>query len=237
MQRISEEIRSHLMTLEDTKYRDFNSRLIPNVALDRQIGIRMPLLRKYAKELSRRPLEELDGFLGELPHFYHEENNLHGFLLEGIRDYGECMERLKAFLPYIDNWATCDTTAPKVFAKHRPKLLQEIRGWLDSDHPYTVRYGIGILMRHFLDEDFSEEYLSLVGRIRSGEYYVNMMIAWYFATALAKQWEAAVPYLKEMRLDPWCHNKTIQKAVESYRITSGQKEYLRTLRRKQDLGA
>lgn len=229
---ITKEIRQHLLTLQDIEYRDFNSRLIPNVELSRQIGIRTPKLRSYAKELSRRPLEELDGFFQELPHLYHEENNLHGFLLEGIRDYGACMERLEAFLPFIDNWATCDTTAPKVFKKHKGELLGQIRQWLASDHTYTIRYGIGMLMREFLDEDFVPEYLELVAGLCSEEYYVNMMIAWYFATALAKQWDEALPYLREGRLGQWCHNKTIQKAVESYRITGGQKEYLRTLRRK-----
>lgn len=231
---ITEEIRQRLLELQDLAYRDFNSKLIPNVDPDRQIGIRTPALRAYAKELSRRPLEELDGFFRALPHFYYEENNLHGFLLEGIGDYDQCMERLEEFLPYVDNWATCDTMAPKVFRKHRQELLGRIREWLTSEHTYTVRYGVGMLMREFLDEDFKPEYLELVAGIRSQEYYVNMMIAWYFATALAKQWEAAIPYIQEGRLEPWCHNKTIQKAVESYRITAEQKKYLRTLRKKNE---
>lgn len=228
---IIKEIRQHLFEMQDIKYRDFNSKLIPNISLEQQIGIRIPALRGYARELLRRPQQELEPFLADLPHKYHEENHLHGFLLEGIRDYGECVERLNAFLPFIDNWGVCDTVAPKALGKHRQELLTEIKKWLRSEHPYTVRYGMGMLMRHFLDEDFSPEYLELVACASSEEYYVNMMAAWYFATALAKQWDAAIVFLKEGRLDAWVHNKAIQKAVESRRISEERKGHLRGLRK------
>ncbi len=191
-------------------------------------GIRTPELRKYAKTFSKTP--EAAEFLKILPHRYYEENNLHGFLIESMRDYGQVIAALDAFLPYVDNWATCDLMRPKVFQKHLPELLEEIRRWMASDRTYTIRFGMEMLMTFYLDEAFRPEYLDWVAEVRSQEYYVNMMIAWYFATALAKQYGAALPYIENHRLEPWTHNKAIQKAIESYRITEEQKMYLRTLK-------
>ncbi|MFQ6866529.1 DNA alkylation repair protein [Blautia sp.] len=226
--RITERIREELLSMQDLPYREFHCKLMPTVDADEVIGIRVPILRKYAKTLIKEP--DIQEFLDALPHKYFEENNVHGFLIEQIRDYETCMKELKKFLPYINNWATCDMTSPKIFKKHKDELLMEIRLWIVSGQPYTIRYGIGMLMQHYLDEDFQEEYLELAAGIRSEEYYVNMMIAWYFATALAKQYEKTIPYLRDKKLDIWTHNKAIQKACESYRITREQKEYLRTLK-------
>ncbi len=223
-----EKVRKNLWDLQDLGYREFHSKLMPTVDKEKIIGVRTPLLRKFAKELGRT--EEGAAFLQILPHTYYEEDNLHGFLIEGIKDYETCMAYLEAFLPYVDNWATCDLMAPKVLKKNLPDLLQHIEKWLESEHTYTIRFGIGMLMRFFLEEEFRPAYPALVAKVKSEEYYVNMMIAWYFATALAKQYEAVLPYLTERRLAPWTHNKTIQKSVESYRITKEQKAYLRTLR-------
>lgn len=225
---ITERIREELFSMQDLSYREFHSRLMPDVEKDTVIGIRVPVLRKYVKELAKDP--EIGEFLEDLPHRYYEENNVHGFLIQQMKEYGQCMEELEKFLPYINNWATCDMTSPKVFKKHKEELLEAVRRWIVSDHVYTVRYGIGMLMQHYLDEDFREEYPQMVSEIRSEEYYVNMMIAWYFATALAKQYETILPYIEKQKLDVWTHNKTIQKACESYRITSEQKAYLRTLK-------
>lgn len=225
---ITERIREELFSMQDLSYREFHSRLMPDVEKDTVIGIRVPVLRKYVKELAKDP--EIGGFLEDLPHRYYEENNVHGFLIQQMKEYGQCMEELEKFLPYINNWATCDMTSPKVFKKHKEELLEAVRRWIVSDHVYTVRYGIGMLMQHYLDEDFREEYPQMVSEIRSEEYYVNMMIAWYFATALAKQYETILPYIEKQKLDVWTHNKTIQKACESYRITPEQKAYLRTLK-------
>ena len=217
-----------LFTLQDIGYRDFHSRLIPNIDKAQIIGIRMPILRKFAKNFSKT--EEAKRFLHELPHQYYEENNLHMMLITGIRDYETCLAEIERFLPYIDNWATCDFPEPKCFTKHKKDLLPHIRQWIASGKTYTVRYGIGLLMRMYLDEDFTPEYPAMAAEVVSEEYYVNMMIAWYFATALAKQWDSVISYLEERRLSPWVHKKTIQKAIESYRITQEQKNYLRTLR-------
>lgn len=225
---ITERIREELFSMQDLSYREFHSRLMPDVEKDTVIGIRVPVLRKYVKELAKDP--EIGEFLEDLPHRYYEENNVHGFLIQQMKEYGQCMEELEKFLPYINNWATCDMTSPKVFKKHKEELLEAVRRWIVSDHVYTVRYGIGMLMQHYLDEDFREEYPQMVSEIRSEEYYVNMMIAWYFATALAKQFETILPYIEKQKLDVWTHNKTIQKACESYRITPEQKAYLRTLK-------
>ena len=221
-------LQEELFGMQDLKYRDFHSKLMPNVEKEQVIGIRTPVLRKFAKKFART--EDAVAFLQELPHVYYEENNLHMMLITGIKDYQECLEEVIRFLPYIDNWATCDYPAPKCFAQHKKELLPYIRQWIASDATYTIRYGIGMLMRLYLEEDFSEEYLELVAGVRSEEYYVNMMIAWYFATALAKQWDVAIPYIEKHRLSDWVHRKTIQKAIESYRITDEQKRYLRTLR-------
>ena len=225
---ITEEIRQSLFDLQDIKYRDFQAKLIPGKDTETMIGVRTPELRKLAKQMLKR--EEIGEFLRDLPHRYFDEDQLHAFIVSGIKEYGKCMEELMRFLPFVDNWATCDQMSPGVFKKHKPELLAEIREWLGSEHTYTVRFGIGMLMQHFLDEDFDPAYPELVAGVHSEEYYVNMMIAWYFATALAKQYDDVLPFIEGRRLDPWTHNKTIRKAVESYRISDEQKEYLRSLK-------
>lgn len=214
--------------MQDPVYRDFHSNLMPGIDKNTIIGIRTPQLRKFAKQLAQT--EEAEQFLRQLPHQYYEENNLHMMLVAQIKDYERCLAEVERFLPYIDNWATCDLPVPKCFGKHKKELIAVIRKWLLSEKTYVVRYGIGLLLRLYLDADFDPAYLELVTAVRSEEYYVNMMIAWYLATALAKQWEETIPYLEERRLPEWVHRKTIQKAVESYRITKEQKEYLRSLR-------
>ena len=223
-------IRERLFALQDEKYGDFHSKLIPGLPREQVIGIRMPAMKKLAKALVNG--EETNDFLKQLPHIYYDENVLHALLIASIKDYDACMEALETFLPYIDNWAVCDCLSPKVFQKHKTELLEKIKLWIPSEHPYICRFGMGMLMRWFLDEDFRPEYLEMPAAVRSEKYYVNMMTAWFFATALAKQWDAAIPYLEQNRLDVWTHNKTIQKARESYRITPEQKEYLKTLKRK-----
>ena len=230
MVQIENEIQNLLFSLQDEKYREFHTKLIPTIDPDKIIGVRTPVLRKQVKELAKRP--DIHEYMMTLPHTYYEENNLHAFLIEQIKDYEECVRRLEEFLPYVDNWATCDSMTPKVFKKHKGELLEKISVWLASDHVYTIRFGIEMLMKSYLDEDFDERYLEWVAAVRSEEYYVNMMIAWYFATALAKQYEATLPYIVESRLADWTHNKAIQKAVESYRITPEQKVYLKSLKRK-----
>ena len=227
---LTEEIRKELFGLQDSKYRDFQSKLIPDIGPETMIGVRTPQLRKLAADLGKR--EDIGVFLDDLPHRYFDENQLHAFIISGIRDFGKCISEVERFLPYVDNWATCDQMSPKVFRKHRPELLEHIRVWIRTNRTYTVRFATGMLMEHFLEEDFEPEYPDMVSQIRSDEYYVNMMTAWYFATALAKQYDRILPYLQENRLDPWTHNRTIQKAVESYRITPEQKTYLRSLRRR-----
>lgn len=228
MSRVRSDLQKQLFELQDLEYREFHSRLMPEIDIENIIGIRVPVLRAFAKQLAGTEMAER--FIQELPHTYYEENNLHMMLITSIRDYDRCLYELQRFLPYIDNWATCDFPAPKCFAKHKQELLPEIRMWIVSGETYTIRYGIGMLMRLYLDEDFSPEYLDIVTGISSEEYYVNMMLAWYLATALAKQWEAVIPYLEERRLPDWVHRKTIQKAIESRRITEEQKAYLRSLR-------
>lgn len=227
-----ESIRKALFEQQDIKYRDFQAKLIPGKDPDSMIGVRTPRLRALAKELLKQA--DIGDFLDQLPHRYFDENQLHAFIISGMKDYAQCLERVNTFLPYVDNWATCDQMSPKVFKKHRPELLEEIRKWMASDRTYTVRFGTGMLMQHFLDEDFDPSLLQLAASVRSGEYYVNMMTAWYFATALAKQYESVLPFIEERRLDQWTHNKAIQKAVESYRITPDQKEYLKSLKIKKD---
>ena len=221
-------IQDKLFSMQDKNYQEFSRKLIPNIAPEKIIGVRTPALRQLAKEILAAGEETV--FLSDLPHKYHEENQLHAFILSAMKDYEPCMAYLEKFLPYVDNWATCDQMSPKVFKKHKPELLLQIRTWLNAEDTYTVRYAIGMLMVHFLDEDFGRIYLEMVAQIRSEEYYINMMIAWYFATALAKQYEAALPYIEERRLAPWTHNKAIQKAIESRRISVEQKAYLRTLK-------
>jgi 3-methyladenine DNA glycosylase AlkD len=211
----------------DEKYGQFQSRLLPTVEPAAIIGVRTPVLRDIAKQLKKD--EKCQMFLSELPHTYFEENQLHGFIISEMTDFAGCMQELERFLPYMDNWATCDQTSPKVFKKHKEELFSYIQRWLSSGHAYTVRFAIGMLMKHFLDDDFKREYLDMVTGIRSDEYYVNMEIAWYMATALAKQWETAIPYMENHKMGKWVHNHTIQKARESYRITEEQKRYLKTL--------
>ena len=223
-----EGIREKLFELQDEKYRDFQQGLIPTVERKEFIGIRTPALRKLAKELYKAG--DLDEFFKDLPHKYFDENQLHAFAISEIKDFDVCMKALEDFLPFVDNWATCDQMSPKVFKKNKKELFLHIKKWLGSDHTYTVRFAIGMLMQHFLDEDFDLSYPEMVAEIRSDEYYINMMIAWYFATALAKQYESILPFIEEKRLSPWTHNKAIQKSVESYRITDEQKTYLRRLK-------
>lgn len=227
----TDKILSDLFAMQDIAYRDFNSSLIPNLDKSVFIGVRTPVLRYYAKELSKNYPETTKEFLSKLPHRYFEEDQLHAFLIEQIKDYDECLQRLEAFLPYVDNWATCDSMNPKVLKRHLTELLGRVKIWISSPHEYTCRCGIGVLMRYFLDEYFDTEYPELVSSIRRDEYYVKMMVAWYFATALAKQYEAVVGYIENGILDKWTHNKSIQKAVESYRVPNENKEYLKTLRR------
>ncbi|MCI1951622.1 MAG: DNA alkylation repair protein [Clostridiales bacterium] len=222
------EVQSELFKMQDLKYRDFQAKLTPTIKKETMIGVRTPQLRKFAAAFSKQP--EAEVFLKTLPHKYYEENNLHGFLIERMKDYDACIRALDAFLPYVDNWATCDLMTPKIFQKHLTELLCQIKKWIQSDQTYTIRFGIEMLMSFYLDDKFQPEYLELPAKIKSQEYYVNMMIAWYFATALAKQYKATLPYLEQYRLEPWTHNKAIQKAVESYRITDEQKAYLRTLK-------
>jgi len=223
------EITEKLFSLCDGRYKDFQCSLMPTVRREAVIGVRTPLVRRLAKELDSKSAES---FMKELPHKYYEENNLHAFLIERIRDIDLCYEALDAFLPYIDNWATCDSLSPKVLAKNKPRLLECIDKWIKSGEIYTVRFGIGMLMRYFLDEDYSCEYPEKVASVVSDEYYVNMMCAWYFATALAKQYESIIPCFEEGKLPVWVHNKAITKACESLRVEARHKEYLKKLKRK-----
>ena len=226
MSDVEARVRARLSEMQDLKSRDFSAKLTPTVPPERIIGVRTPALRKYAAELSKT--EDAAAFMAALPHAYHEENSLHGFLIERIADYDACVAALDAFLPYVDNWATCDLMSPKCFRRNLPRLIGEIRRWMASEQTYTIRFGMEMLMRYYLDEAFDPAYLDLVAGVRSEEYYVNMMIAWFFATALAKQWDATLPYIENCRLDVWTHNKAIQKAVESFRIPEDRKILLRT---------
>lgn len=225
---ILDDIRDELFKMQDIKYRDFNSKLIPTVDKKLFIGVRTPELRKYAKKLGKS-IEVIE-FLQALPHKYFDENQLHAFIISEIKDFKNCIDEVNRFLPYIDNWATCDQLSPKLFKKYHNELFEYIKDWLKSDKVYTLRFGIGMLMEHFLDEDFDIIYPETVSKIRSDEYYVNMMIAWYFATALAKRYESILPFIENRSLDTWTHNKAIQKALESYRISTEQKTYLRELK-------
>ena len=225
---LTDRIRKELYSLQDLKYREMQIRLIPTVQPERIIGVRTPELRKAAKELAVS--EEIGLFLHDLPHPTFDENQLHAFILSGMKDYRECLAELERFLPYVDNWATCDQMSPRVFRKHRKELIESIRKWIGSGRTYTIRFGIGMLMEHYLDTDFDIRFPEMAAAVRSDEYYVNMMTAWYFATALAKQYDAVLPFIEEHRLDPWTHNKAIQKSIESYRITPEQKVHLRTLK-------
>ena len=227
----NEMITDKLFSLQDVTYRDFQKKLLPDTKLE-IIGVRTPELRALAKELKGTP--EADAFLNALPHRYFDEYQLHAFIVSLDKDFAHCLAEVDRLLPFVDNWATCDQLSPKVFARHKAELLPEIRRWMAADQngqTYTVRFGIGMLMQHCLDDAFDPAYPEWVAKIRSEQYYINMMIAWYFATALAKQWDACIPYIEQKRLAPWTHNKAIQKAVESYRITPEQKTYLRSLKR------
>ena len=226
-------IRQDLFAMQDFTYRDFHSKLMPTVDKELVIGVRTPQLRKYSKELYINQREDAEVFMQELPHTYYEENNLHAFLIEQIKDYRECIKALNAFLPYVDNWATCDMMAPKIFMKNLSELITDIKHWIESEYTYMVRFAVDMLMKFYLDKEFNAKYPKMVASIQSEEYYIKMVVAWYFATALSKQYDAILPYIEENKLDAWTHNKTIQKAVESYRITPEQKAYLKTLKRKE----
>lgn len=225
---INQKITKELFKFQDLKYRDFQSKLIPNIDKEKIIGVRTAVLRDLAKQFVKNGLG--CEFMSSLPHKFFEENQLHGFIISNIKDYDKCILELNKFLPYIDNWATCDQIRPIIFNKNKDRLLKEIKKWIKSSNTFTVRFGVGMLMKYFLDENFKKEYLNIVAKIKSDEYYINMMVAWFFATALAKQYDDAVSYLENKKLSEWVHNKTIQKAIESYRITKNQKEYLKTLR-------
>ena len=222
-------IQEKLFELQDKKYAQFQSNLTPNVPPELFIGVRVPLVRKLAKEIYKN--NEYEDFLGELPHKYYDENMLHGLILSEIKDYEKCVEQVDKFLPYVDNWAVCDIMSPKIFKKNKEKLLEKIKEWSLSEHTYTCRFALEMLMSHFLDEDFKPEYLEIPAAVISEEYYVNMMIAWFFATALTKQWEQTIPYIENGELDTWVHNKTIQKARESLRIPQDKKEYLKAFKK------
>lgn len=221
-------IKDELLALQDVSYADFQSKLTPGIPRELFIGVRVPELRKLAKRLLKEPEAAL--FLLELPHTYYDENMLHALLLSFMKDYDACIAAVDQFLPYVDNWAVCDILSPKIFKKHKTALLEKIKEWSASEETYTCRFGIEMLMSHFLDDDFKPEYLTIPASVQSEAYYVQMMVAWFFATALAKQWDASVQYIEAHVLDTWTHHKAIQKACESNRITPKQKEYLRTLK-------
>ncbi len=222
------EIQKILFEMQDTAYRDFHSRLMPETDKEKIIGVRTPELRKLAKKMYGTP--EADKILNQLPHKYYEEDNLHAFLIEQIADYNEVILKLDEFLPYVDNWATCDMMKPKIFKNHLPKLKEKCFEWIESERTYTVRFGIVMLMTHFLEEDFDITIPDRISQIRSEEYYIRMAVAWYFATALAKQYDTVLPFIENHKLDPWTHNKAIQKARESYRITPEKKKLLAMLK-------
>ena len=228
MKQIEKIVQKQLFEMQDPTYKEFQAKLVPTIDPELVIGIRIPVLRKFAKQFAKTP--EAEEFMKVLPHKYYDENNLHAFLIESIRDYDAAIEAVDTFLPYVDNWATCDSMSPKVFSKHLPELYEKSKVWIKAGDTYTVRFGIEMLMSYFLDDEFKIEVNELVAAVRSEEYYVKMMIAWYFATALAKQYDATLPFIQEKRLDDWTHNKAIQKAIESYRITDEQKSYLRSLK-------
>lgn len=224
-------IQEKLFELQDKAYAEFQSKLTPNVDPSLFIGVRVPECRKLAKQLYKSEPEETAKFLSELPHKYYDENMLHGLIISEIKDFDECAAAVDAFLPYVDNWAVCDIMSPRYFKKHKPELLLKINEWAKSSEEYTIRFGIEMLMSHFLDEDFKPEYLEIAAAVESDKYYVKMMIAWFFATALAKQWDSTIIYIENNSLSEWVHNKSIQKAKESYRITDEQKKYLSKLKR------
>ena len=217
-----------LLSSADGQYKDFQSKLVPNISKDTMLGVRTPDMRRIAKEI--KGTEAAESFLRELPHRYYEENLVHFFLIAMIKDFDRCIEAVETFLPYVDCWPVCDQSSPKVFSKEHGRLLPYIRKWMDSDHVYTVRFGIRMLMNEFLGEDFRPEYIEWVSAVKADDYYVKMMVAWYFATALAKRYDESVVYIEKHRLEPWIHKKALQKAVESYRVTAEHKDHLRSLR-------
>ena len=221
-------IKDELFKLQDIKYKEFQAKLVPNIDSDSIIGIRTPDLRKFAKDIFKS--NNYKEFINELPHKYYEENLLHFFIISMIKDFNECIKEVDRFLPYVDCWPVCDQSSPKVFKKNHESILPYIKKWISNKHIYTSRFGIRILMNEFLDKDFKPEYLKLVSNIKGEDYYLKMMIAWYFATALAKQYDATIPFIENNKLDKWIHNKTIQKAIESYRVTDEHKEYLKSLK-------
>lgn len=228
MRSAMKKITDFLFQNADEQYQKFHCSLIPTIASSRVIGVRTPCLRAFAKQLYKSG--DFSAFLNELPHKYYEENNLHAFILEQVSDFDDALLKTEQFLPFIDNWATCDCFVPKCFKKNKKQLLSHIYAWIESEHTYTVRYAVGLLMKLFLDADFDVSYLSTVANIKSDDYYINMMLAWYFQTALAKQYDAAILFLTEKRLPKFVHNKAIQKSVESLRMTKEQKDFLRSLK-------
>ena len=223
------EIQEKLFELADAEYADFQAKLTPTINRELFIGVRVPNVRKLAKEIYKAG--DYAEFLDELPHKYYDENMLHGLILSEFKDYDDCIAGVDKFLPYVDNWAVCDIMSPKCFKKNKAKLMTKIIEWSESDAVYTSRFGMEMLMTHFLDDDFKKEYLDIPARVHIDDYYAKMMVAWFFATALTKQWDATISYIESGKLEPWTHNKTIQKARESYRILPEQKEYLKTLKR------
>lgn len=228
MPKINEAVRNRLFEYSEKDFGDFFAALVPNIPRESVIGVRTPNLRLLAKEFAKEP--GIEEFLNTLPHEYYEENCIHAFILEGMKDEDKLLSELDRFLPFVDNWSTCDLLSPTVFKKHKEKLLLKIREWLESSYPYEVRFAIKMLMAHFLGENFKPEYAELVASVQSDKYYINMMRAWYFATALAKQYKAILPIIEAKTLDTFTHNKAIQKAIESRRISAEQKTYLRTLK-------
>ena len=217
-----------LVACGNEKNRDFQSKLVPTIPKETILGVKTPDMRKIAKEM--KGTEEAQKFLMELPHKFYEENMVHFFLIAMIKDFDECVKAVETFLPYVDCWPVSDQSSPKVFAKNHVQLLPIIKKWIDSEHVYTARFGIRMLMNEFLGEDFRPEYLEWVAAVQGEDYYIKMMVAWYFATALAKKYDESVVYIEEHRLEPWTHKKTIQKAIESLRVSDEHKEYLKTFR-------
>lgn len=225
---IIKEIRDALLNEKDVKYKDFQGSLIPGVDAEYFIGVRTPRLRAMAKEYAKN--KDIQEFLDDLPHKYFDENQLHAFIISGMKDYDKCVEELEKFLPYVDNWATCDQMSPGIFKKHKKEILPLTDKWMKSGETYSIRFGIKMLMEHFLDDDFDIKYAKKVSMVKSEEYYVKMMVAWYMATALAKQYDAVLPIMEDKKMEAWTHNKAIQKAVESFRVTDEHKNYLKTLK-------
>ena len=221
-------ILDRLMEAKDDKYKEFQAKLVPNVQPETILGIRTPEMRKIAKEVFES--EDRDLFLNSLPHKYYEENLVHFFVISMIKDFDQCIQEVERFLPYVDCWPVSDQATPKAFKKNHSKLIPYIKKWIKSKHVYTARFGIRMLMNEFLEEDFKEEYLELVASIKGEDYYLKMMVAWYFATALAKRYDESIPFIEKRKLSEWVHKKAIQKALESFRVSEEHKKYLKSLR-------